>query len=302
MSIFKNKKYIFDGGMGQLLIDKGMITHKTLWSATALIDENLNNLVLDSHLDFIEAGSEIIVTNNFKVRKNTFSENGIGEKFDFANRRAGELALTAKQKSNKKILIAGSIPTRGITYQPNQNYDENIVYEEFYQTAKELNPYVDFFYLDVLASVQEIKTALSAIKDFNKPSLLGLHFKKDFLLPSDETFDDLLKEINNFNCEGIMPACVSPEIYEGVLPSLKDKELPFGFAINAFIDVPEKIDLNEKFSLQPNDFLGLRKDLTPQVFSNFGVKALKEGAKFLKGCCNIMPSHIKSLCLEINKI
>ncbi len=302
MSIFKNKKYIFDGGMGQLLIDKGMITHKTLWSATALIDENLNNLVLDSHLDFIEAGSEIIVTNNFKVRKNTFSENGIGEKFDFANKRAGELALTAKQKSNKKILIAGSIPTRGITYQPNQNYDENIVYEEFYQTAKELNPYVDFFYLDVLASVQEIKTALSAIKDFNKPSLLGLHFKKDFLLPSDETFDDLLKEINNFNCEGIMPACVSPEIYEGVLPSLKDKELPFGFAINAFIDVPEKIDLNEKFSLQPNDFLGLRKDLTPQVFSNFGVKALKEGAKFLKGCCNIMPSHIKSLCLEINKI
>ena len=302
MSIFKNKKYIFDGGMGQLLIDKGMITHKTVWSATALIDENLNNLVLDSHLDFIEAGSEIIVTNNFKVRKNTFSENGIGEKFDFANKRAGELALTAKQKSNKKILIAGSIPTRGITYQPNQNYDENIVYEEFYQTAKELNPYVDFFYLDVLASVQEIKTALSAIKDFNKPSLLGLHFKKDFLLPSDETFDDLLKEINNFNCEGIMPACVSPEIYEGVLPSLKDKELPFGFAINAFIDVPEKIDLNEKFSLQPNDFLGLRKDLTPQVFSNFGVKALKEGAKFLKGCCNIMPSHIKSLCLEINKI
>ena len=302
MSIFKNKKYIFDGGMGQLLIDKGMITHKTLWSATALIDENLNNLVLDSHLDFIEAGSEIIVTNNFKVRKNTFSENGIGEKFDFANKRAGELALTAKQKSNKKILIAGSIPTRGITYQPNQNYDENIVYEEFFQTAKELNPYVDFFYLDVLASVQEIKTALSAIKDFNKPSLLGLHFKKDFLLPSDETFDDLLKEINNFNCEGIMPACVSPEIYEGVLPSLKDKELPFGFAINAFIDVPEKIDLNEKFSLQPNDFLGLRKDLTPQVFSNFGVKALKEGAKFLKGCCNIMPSHIKSLCLEINKI
>ena len=28
MSIFKNKKYIFDGGMGQLLIDKGMITKK----------------------------------------------------------------------------------------------------------------------------------------------------------------------------------------------------------------------------------------------------------------------------------
>ena len=286
--------------MGQLLIANGMITKGTLWSATALIDETLNNLVIDSHLEFINAGAEIIVTNNFKVRRNTFSENGISHRFNFANKKAGELAFEAKKKSNKKVLIAGSIPTRGITYQPNQDYNENIVFEEFYQTAKELNPYVDFFYLDVLASVQEIKTALSAIKNFNRPTLLGLHFKKDFLLPSDETFDLLLKTIKNFNCEGLMTSCVSPEIYKGVLPSLKQQSLPFGFAVNAFIDVPEKIELNEKFSLQPNDFLGLRKDFTPQIFSNFGVKAFKEGAKFLKGCCNIMPAHIKSLVLEIN--
>jgi homocysteine S-methyltransferase len=206
--------------MGQLLIEKGMVTKGTLWSATALVDENLNDLVVDSHLEFIDSGAEIIVTNNFKVRKNTFSENGISDKFDFANKRAGELALRAKKKSNKKVLIAGSIPTRGITYQPNQNYNENIVYEEFYQTAKELDSYVDFFYLDVLASVQEIKTALNAIKDFNKPILLGLHFKKDFLLPSDEPFDSLLKVIKNFNCEGIMTSCVSPEIYEGVFTSI----------------------------------------------------------------------------------
>ena len=302
MSIFKNKKYIFDGGMGQLLIDKGMITNGTLWSATALVDDNLNNLVLDAHLEFINAGAEIIVTNNFKVRKNTFSENGINEKFNFANKRAGELALEAKNKSNKNVLIAGSIPTRGITYQPYQGYDEKIVFDEFFETAKELNPFVDFFYLDVLASVQEIKTALSAIKNYNKPALLGLHFKKDFLLPSDETFNKLAKEIKNFNCEGIMTSCVSPEIYQGVLPFLKKNSLPYGFAVNAFIDVPEKIDLNEKFSLQPNDFLGLRKDLTPQIFSNFGLNAFKNGAKFLKGCCNIMPTHINALSVAINNI
>ena len=298
MGIFKKNKYIFDGGMGQLLIDKGMVTKGTLWSATALVNENLNHLVLDSHLEFINAGAEIIVTNNFKVRKNTFSENSISNKFDFANKRAGELAFDEKKKSNKKILIAGSIPTKGVTYQPHQNYDENIIYEEFYQTAKEINPFVDFFYLDVLASVQEIKTALSSIKSFNKPALLGLHFKKDFLLPSDETVDQISNVVKNFNCEGFMTSCVSPEIYEGVLPSLKNQPLSFGFAVNAFIDVPEKIELNEAFSTQPNDFLGLRKDFTPKKFSEFGVKAFKEGAKFLKGCCNIMPSHIKSLCLE----
>lgn len=69
-----------------------------MWSATALVDEILNHLVLDSHLDFINSGDEIIVTSNFKVRKNTFAKNLIIDKFSIENRRAGELAYNAKIK------------------------------------------------------------------------------------------------------------------------------------------------------------------------------------------------------------
>ena len=87
--------------MGKYLIEKGMVSQGTLWSATALIDENLNNLVLDAHLDFIHSGAQIIVTNNFKVRKNTLNENGVIDKFDFANKKAGELAFHAKMQSKK---------------------------------------------------------------------------------------------------------------------------------------------------------------------------------------------------------
>ena len=296
MNIFSNNKYIFDGGMGQYLIEKGMITKGTLWSATALIDENLNNIVLDAHLDFIDSGAQIIVTNNFKVRKNTFKKNGVIDKFDFANKRAGELALKAKNESKKEILIAGSIPTRGVTYKAHQDYNENLVYEEFFQTANELNPFVDFFYLDVLCSTTEIVTALEAIKKFNKPALLGLHFRKNFLLPSGENIDDVIKSIKNFNCVGLMSSCVSPEIYEGVLPTFKNQNFyPYGFAINAFIDIPDNFKLDEKFSAQPNSYLGLRKDITPQKFADFSLNAFNNGAKFLKGCCNIMPKHINHL-------
>ena len=296
MNIFSNNKYIFDGGMGQYLIEKGMITKGTLWSATALIDENLNNIVLDAHLDFIDSGAQIIVTNNFKVRKNTFKENGVIDKFDFANKRAGELALKAKNESKKEILIAGSIPTRGVTYKAHQDYNENLVFEEFFQTANELNPFVDFFYLDVLCSTTEIVTALESIKKFNKPALLGLHFRKNFLLPSGENIDEVIKSIKDFNCVGLMSSCVSPEIYEGVVPTFKNQNFyPYGFAINAFIDIPDNFKLDEKFSAQPNSYLGLRKDITPQKFADFSLNAFNNGAKFLKGCCNIMTKHINHL-------
>ena len=299
MNIFPNKKYIFDGGMGQYLIEKGMITKGTLWSATALIDENLNNTVLEAHLDFIDSGAQIIVTNNFKVRKNTFKENGIIDKFNLANKKAGELAFHAKKISKKEILIAGSLPTRGVTYQAHEHYNQNEVYQEFHQTAKELNPFVDFFYLDVLCSTTEIITALDSIKEFNKPVLLGLHFRKNFLLPSGESIEAVSNSIKGFNCAGLMSSCVSPEIYEGVSPALKKQKLPYGFAVNAFINIPDKFKLDEKFSAQPNSYLGLRKDITPQKFTKFAINSFHNGAKFLKGCCNIMPKHINELSTVI---
>ena len=295
MNFFPNKSYIFDGGMGQYLIEKGMITKGTLWSATALIDESLNNLVLNAHLDFINSGAQIIVTNNFKVRKNTFNENGVLDKFDLANKKAGELASLAKKQSKQNVFVAGSIPTRGVTYNAHQHYNENEVYQEFHQTAKELNSFVDFFYLDVLCSTKEIMTALDSIKNFNKPVLLGLHFRKNFLLPSGESIEDVSKATKDYNCAGLISSCVSPEIYEGISPALKKQKLPYGFAVNAFIDIPDKFELDEKFSAQPNIYLGLRKDITPQKFTKFAINSFHNGAKFLKGCCNIMPKHINEL-------
>ena len=43
--------------MGQELLNKGMKPKGTLWSAHALIDKNCHQLVVDTHLDFINAGA-----------------------------------------------------------------------------------------------------------------------------------------------------------------------------------------------------------------------------------------------------
>ena len=66
---FFSEVRILDGGMGQNLIAKGLITKGSLWSATALIDKKYHQLVVDSHLDFINSGAEVIVTTNFAARR-----------------------------------------------------------------------------------------------------------------------------------------------------------------------------------------------------------------------------------------
>ena len=74
INYFKSTR-ILDGGMGQELLNKGLKPKGTLWSAHALIDENCHPMVIDAHLDFINAGAEAIVTTTFTARKNRLIQN-----------------------------------------------------------------------------------------------------------------------------------------------------------------------------------------------------------------------------------
>ena len=82
---FNNEKpLILDGGMGQTLLKQGMISQGTLWSASALLEGSLHQMVINTHQEFMKAGAKVITTNNFTVRKLRFSENNILDKFEEA--------------------------------------------------------------------------------------------------------------------------------------------------------------------------------------------------------------------------
>ena len=143
------KTRILDGGMGQELLAKGLKAKGSLWSATALIEKKYHQLVIEAHLDFIKSGADVIVTNNFSARRARMIENKVEEHFNYANEKAGELAVKAKEISKKNILIAGSLPAQYDTYVLDQR-DKKIIEKGFHDQAKLIKPFIDFFYLDVL--------------------------------------------------------------------------------------------------------------------------------------------------------
>ena len=155
-----SKVRVLDGGMGQHLLAKGLKPKGSLWSATALIDKKYHQLVIDAHLDFIKSGAEVIVTTNFSARRVRMIQNNVEEHFNYANEKAGELALKAKEISKKNILIAGGLPAQNNTYVLDQR-DGKIIEKGFYDQAKIIRPFVDFFYLDVLCGSKECEIALN---------------------------------------------------------------------------------------------------------------------------------------------
>ena len=299
LNYFK-KIRILDAGMGQELLARGLISRGTLWSATSLIEEKYNQLVVDAHLSSINAGAEVILTNTFTARKVRMEQNQAADRFNFANHKACELAKKAKELSKKNILIAGSLPAQNDTYEVDKR-DKNIVEKDFFNQASIINPHIDFFYLDVISSGREVEIASNIIQKLNKQVLVGLHIKKNGKLPSGETITDVVKKCKNNSWLGVVAACVSPEIIEKTSTEFKKLNIPFGFKVNLWsVEEPlpvhrfNKAGFNE-VGKNPNITLGKRDDITGKIFCEFAKKIIKNGATILGGCCETDSSHIKEL-------
>ena len=291
---FFKKIRILDGGMGQELLARGLPSNSTLWSANAILNEEYHPLVLSAHIDFIKAGAEIIVTNTFATRQKRLNDNNIGDKFNYLNEKAGEIALSAKKKF-PHVFIAGGLPPQNLTYEPDERDEEKIT-ENFKDQARVLNTYVDFFYFDVLSSIKEFKCGINAIKEFKKPYLVGIHISDGTQLPSGEKISEIKSILDN-NLLGVMLSCVSPENYEINLDELKKLNVPFGFKLNGFITTKPKDGYTANYLKtkgNPNEFLGKRKDLTPEVLKDLAKKFIDEGATIIGGCCETNPLHIKA--------
>ena len=293
---FFDKVRILDGGMGQELLARGMEPNGTLWSANALLQEKYHQLLLDTHLDFIKAGAEVIVTTTFTTRKSRLRDNNVFDKYEYLNKKAGEIAQKAKE-NYPNVLVAGGLPPQNLTYEADNSADDEMR-ENFNSQAQLLNPYIDFFYFDVLSSVREFKIAIESIKEFNKPYLLGAHISEGNHLPSGEKITKILNDIEHYKLMGIILSCVSPENFELNLKEIKNLGIPFGFKLNAFIKTNSKPNYNDAYKKHktgnPNEFLGVRKDLTPEKMLEFAKKFKDAGATIIGGCCETTPLHIKA--------
>ena len=292
---FFKKIRILDGGMGQELLARGMEPNRTLWSTNALLNKKYHKLILDIHCDFIKSGAEAIITATFTARRKRLRDNNIEDKFEELNIKAGEIAQEAK-KIYPNVLIGGGLPPQNLTYEEDPR-DEEEIRNNFNEQAKILNPYVDFFYFDVLSSIKEFNCGIEAIKELKKPYLLGIHISEGTTLPSGEKISNI-KDIIDHNTLGVMLSCVSPENFEINFDEIKSLGVPFGFKFNAFERTKTKDGYSANYSKSggnPNQFLGQRHDLTPKKMSEIAKRFMDKGATILGGCCETRPAHIQEL-------
>ena len=295
LNFFKDVR-ILDGGTGQELLSRGLEANGSLWSANALLQDKYHDLLLNTHLDFIKAGAEVIITATFATRRKRLKDNQIENKFEYLNQKAGEIAIKAK-KNFSNTLIAGGLPPQNLTYEADNRNEEEIT-NDFREQANALNPYIDFFYFDVLSSIKEFKCGIKAIKEFKKPYLIGIHISEGTNLPSGEKISKI-RDVIDDKVLGVMLSCVSPENYEANLKEVKNLGVPFGFKLNGYLTTKPSTSYTENYlkskTGNPIEVLGKREDLTPENLAEIVKKFKDAGATILGGCCETRPAHINKI-------
>ena len=281
---------LMDGSMGYELLARRSDLVSGLWSAQYLIDAP--QLVKEIHLEYINAGADLITTNTYSTIPSYLSKKNVENRMPELIGLAGKLAREAADDSEKEIIVAGSLPPLEESYRPDLVIDAEEAIPIYEVLIKELTPFVDIFICETMSSIKEMQHVMEALNnlDNKKPVWISWTLKEDKKnrLRSGESIEEAFNASATVKPEAYLFNCTDPyAISEGIKVLKQLTQKPIGGYPNVF-NVPDGWTLD-------NDIQVSVRDLSIEKFLEFAEEWRKLGASIIGGCCGIGPRFIKAI-------
>lgn len=287
---------ILDGGMGRELARRGAPFRQPEWSALALTEAP--DAIVQTHLDFIRAGAEVITTNSYAV-----VPFHIGARFDAEAEAlaatAGRLARQAVDQSGQTVRVAGSLPPLFGSYRPDL-FDEAKAPALAAPLLRGLAPHVDIWLAETQSSIAEAAFWKTQLPQDGKPFWVSFTLEdtrphEHPVLRSGESVADAVQTMVERGADAILFNCSRVEVMDEAVKVARQRRdrlgatTRLGVYANAFEPDPEGIRA-------ANDGLDeIRKDTTPPRYLAVARQWVDHGADMVGGCCGIGPEHIACL-------
>lgn len=276
-----------DGGLSTALENNGNKLTTSLWTGE-LIRANPAEIT-KAHLDFIDAGAQIIITSSYQLSYPGCSERGWSEQeTDQALITSTKLAKDAVSQSGKSVKVAASVGPYGASLADGSEYKGNYgvtksLLKDFHSKRLELliSTSPDYLALETMPDTFEVEILLELLKDCPIPFWISYSCRQGNLTNAGQSFQaavDLAKEAMavGINCTG-------PELITDLLRSASSPK---------------------PFIVYPNS--GRVWDAKHKVWTGSGSAGFSDqliskwvdaGAQIIGGCCGIGPAEIGQLAL-----
>lgn len=271
----------FDGGMGTLLQEKGL--------APGELPETWNlehpEVIREIHRRYIEAGSDIVLTNTFGANALKFHDERCSLKEIVESAIDHVKAVIREAGDDRRIYTALDVGPTGKLLKPMGDLDFETAYEAFREVmviAEKAG--ADLIHIETMSDTYELKAAVLAAKENTSLPVFATAIfdeRRKLLTGADvpsvvALLEGLRVDALGINC-GMGPEQMLPVLEE----MLRYSSLPVIVKPNA--GLPQQRDGRTCYDVLPEEFAYLMKRITNM------------GASVIGGCCGTTPEHIRAM-------
>lgn len=280
-----------DGSTGIILQSLGCGPGESVEKWGLEHDKTLREL----HKSYIEAGSDIILTNTLGGNSIKLKKYGLESKVKLLNKGLAELALEIASAFDRKIYVAGNIGPTGELVEPYGLLTESDLIKSFSEQIKILSETgVDLIFIETMIDVNEAASAVKAAKETSDlPIFASISFNPDrngfrtVMGNSPEQVVEVLQEagadVVGSNCGGVLA-----EMMPDLVRQMKKAGAKF-IVIEPNAGIPTIINGKTVFPQQPQE---MAKSF-PAI--------IDAGANVVGGCCGATSEHIRLIIKTVRE-
>ena len=282
------KFLLADGATGTNLFLKGLLTGDSpeLWNLKQ------PKKIVELHTDFLEAGSQLILTNSFGGSNCRLKLHNAEKRVTEINFAAAEIAKECADKFQETKFVAGSVGPTGELFEPLGllTYDDAV--EIFHEQMEALKSGgADIIWIETISALDELKAALDAASRTGLPTCCTLSFDthgSTMMGIGPKTFVRFCED-NNLKSYGANCGVGPSEMVDTISQIKKHQNNDIAIIAKGNCGIPSYQEGKIVYSG------------TPEIMSIYALMAFKAGAKIIGGCCGTTPLHIQAMRNTLEK-
>ena len=278
---------VADGATGTNLFGRGLETGypPELWNVERPED------ILWSHGSFLEAGSNLILTNSFGGTSYRLKLHEAQDRVEELNHAAAVNAVAAvtqhRDKTGHDAVVAGSIGPTGELFEPLGALTPELAFEAFEKQASALaEGGVDMLWVETMSSTEEVDAAVKAAKTTGLPVAVTMTFdtaSRTMMGITPQQFAEqavaLDVDVLGANC-GIGPAELMHSM-TGMSATALAADIPMVAKGNC--GIPAYVEG------------AIHYHGTPELMASYALFARDAGISIIGGCCGTTPTHVAAM-------
>ena len=276
-----------DGGLSTALENNGNKLTTSLWTGELILVNPSE--ITKAHLDFINAGADIIITSSYQISYLGCSKRGWSEsKTDQALRGSTQLAKDAVLKSGKSVKVASSIGPYGAALADGSEYKGNYgvtksALKDFHARRLEvlISTSPDLLALETMPDTFEVELLLELLSDCPIPYWVSYSCKAGNQTNAGQSFTEAVSLAKDAMAVGIN--CTAPELITDLLLSAKSDK--------PFVVYPNS---GRSWNAKTKEWEGSSEAGFDELLIKSWISA---GAQIIGGCCGIGADEILNLKL-----